>query len=195
MSSTEIEINHAVLDAPLMPPFPAGIEVAYFALGCFWGAEWVFWQIDGVYTTGGGYMNGTTPNPTDEEVASGKTGHAEAVMVAFDPGKVSYAELLEVFFEGHDPTQGMRQGEDVGTEYRSGIYFADEAQRALAETARDAYDRSLREAGHGPITTEIEPASPFYYGEEDDQQYLHKVPAAACSLKGTGVACRIPAAR
>jgi peptide-methionine (S)-S-oxide reductase len=188
----DIADRHAVLGTPLKPPFPEGIEVAYFALGCFWGAERLFWEIDGVYTTAVGYMNGTTPNPTYDEVCSGRTGHAEAVLVAFDPARVSYAEMLKVFFEEHDPTQGMRQGNDVGTQYRSGIYFANDAQGKTAETALAAYDEALRAAGHEPITTEIEPAGPFYYAEDYHQQYLHKVPNGYCGLAGTGVSCRIP---
>src|SRR3954466_7927097 len=152
----DIPERHAVLDTPLQPPFPDGTEVAYFALGCFWGAERLFWGIEGVYTTAVGYMNGTTPNPTYDEVCSGRTGHAEAVLVAFDPAKVTYADLLKVFFEEHDPTQGMRQGNDVGTQYRSGIYFADGAQKATGETALGAYDEDLRAAGPEPVTTEVE---------------------------------------
>jgi peptide-methionine (S)-S-oxide reductase len=190
----EVPDVHAVLGTPIKPPFPDGIETAYFALGCFWGAERLFWGLDGVYTTAVGYMNGTTPNPTYEEVCTAKTGHAEAVMVAFDPVRVSYADLLKVFFEEHDPTQGMRQGNDVGTQYRSGIYYVDDAQKATAEMAREAYDASLRAAGHEPITTEVEPAGPFYYAEDYHQQYLHKVPNGYCGLAGTGVSCRIPAA-
>ena len=190
----EVPERHAVLDAPLKSPFQEGTEVAYFALGCFWGAERLFWAIDGVYTTAVGYINGTTPNPTYEEVCTGKTGHAEAVLVAFDPNRVSYADLLKVFFEEHDPTQGMRQGNDVGTQYRSGIYFANDAQKATAEMTKQAYDEALRASGHDPITTEIEPAAPFYYAEDYHQQYLHKVPNGYCGLAGTGVSCRIPAA-
>ncbi len=186
--------THAVLGTPIKPPFPEGIEVAYFALGCFWGAEQLFWGLDGVYTTAVGYMNGTTPNPTYEEVCSGKTGHAEAVLVAYDPQRISYADLLKVFFEEHDPTQGMRQGNDVGTQYRSGIYFVDDSQKVTAEMMREAYDASLRAAGHEPITTEVEPAGPFYYAEDYHQQYLHKVPGGYCGLAGTGVSCSIPAA-
>ncbi len=186
--------SHAVLGTPLQSPFPEGIETAYFALGCFWGAERLFWELDGVYTTAVGYMNGTTPNPTYEEVCSAKTGHAEAVLVAFDPKKIGYADLLKVFFEEHDPTQGMRQGNDVGTQYRSGIYFTNDAQKATAEMARNAYEESLRAAGRESITTEIEPAGPFYYAEDYHQQYLHKVPNGYCGLKGTGVSCRIPTA-
>jgi peptide-methionine (S)-S-oxide reductase len=190
----EIPEAHAVLGTPIQPPFPAGTEVAYFALGCFWGAERLFWGRDGVYTTAVGYQNGTTPNPTYEEVCSGRTGHAEAVLVAFDPGRIAYADLLKVFFEEHDPTQGMRQGNDVGTQYRSGIYYANDAQKKTAEMAHDAYDADLRAAGKEPITTEVEPAGTFYYAEDYHQQYLHKVPNGYCGLAGTGVSCRIPAA-
>ena len=190
----EVPERHAVLGTPLKPPFPEGIETAYFALGCFWGAERLFWELDGVYTTAAGYMGGSTPNPTYEEVCSGRTGHAEAVLVAYDPEKVSYADLLKVFFEEHDPTQGMRQGNDIGTQYRSGIYFADDEQKATAEMALKSYDEALRAEGHDPITTEVEPAGPFYYAEDYHQQYLHKVPNGYCGLKGTGVSCRIPTA-
>jgi peptide-methionine (S)-S-oxide reductase len=191
----EVEDRNAVLGHPLMPPFPEGIEIAYFALGCFWAAEQLFWSIDGVYTTAVGYMNGVTPNPTEEEIESGKTGHAETVLVAFDPAVISFADLLKVFLEEHDPTQGMRQGDEVGTHARSGIYFTDEAQRATAESALAAYGEALRAAGHDPITTEIDAAGPFYYGGEDDQQYLHKNPNAVhCALVGTGVPCPIPTA-
>jgi peptide-methionine (S)-S-oxide reductase len=186
--------THAVLGTPLKPPFPEGICVAYFALGCFWGAERLFWEMDGVYSTAVGYQEGTTPNPTYEEVCSGRTGHAEAVMVAFDPTKVSYEDLLKKFFEEHDPTQGMRQGNDVGTQYRSGIYFVNDAQKETAERVRDAYDADLRAAGKEPVTSEIAPAGPFYYAEDYHQQYLHKVPNGYCGLKGTGVACTIPTA-
>jgi peptide-methionine (S)-S-oxide reductase len=190
----QVPETHEVLGNPLKPPFPEGIEVAYFALGCFWGAEQLFWRLDGVYSTAVGYQNGTTPNPTYEEVCSGKTGHAEAVMVAYDPTVVSYEELLKVFFEEHNPTQGMRQGNDVGTQYRSGIYFVNDAQKETAERVRDAYDADLRSAGKESVTTEIEPAGPFYYAEDYHQQYLHKVPNGYCGLKGTGVACTIPTA-
>jgi peptide-methionine (S)-S-oxide reductase len=189
-----VPATHAVLGTPLEPPFPDGIEVAYFALGCFWGAERLFWEMDGVYSTAVGYQNGTTPNPTYEEVCSGKTGHAEAVMVAFDPSKVAYEDLLKTFFEEHDPTQGMRQGNDVGTQYRSGIFFANDAQKETAERVRDAYDKDLRASGKSPVTTEIVPAGHFYYAEDYHQQYLHKVPNGYCGLKGTGVTCNIPAA-
>jgi peptide-methionine (S)-S-oxide reductase len=189
----QVPETHAVLGTPLQPPFPEGIEVAYFAMGCFWGAERLFWELDGVYSTAVGYQNGVTPNPTYEEVCTGKTGHAEAVMVAFDPKKVSYEDLLKVFFEEHDPTQGMRQGNDVGTQYRSGIFYVDDAQKETAERARDAYDAELRAAGREAVTTEIEPAGHFYYAEDYHQQYLHKVPNGYCGLKGTGVVCNIPA--
>jgi peptide-methionine (S)-S-oxide reductase len=192
--SFQVPETHAVLGTPLQPPFPEGIETAYFALGCFWGAEQLFWRMDGVYTTAVGYQNGVTPNPTYEEVCSGKTGHAEAVMVAYDPNKVSYEDLLKVFFEEHDPTQGMRQGNDVGTQYRSGIYYVNDAQKETAERVRDAYDAELRSAGKEATTTEIEPAGPFYFAEDYHQQYLHKVPNGYCGLKGTGVVCNIPAA-
>src|SRR6201747_2169896 len=190
----DVPERHAVLGTPLQPPFPEGIEVAYFALGCFWGAEQLFWRLDGVYSTAVGYQEGTTPNPTYEEVCSGKTGHAEAVMVAYDPIKVSYEDLLKVFFEEHNPTQGMRQGNDVGTQYRSGIYFVNDAQKETAERVRDAYDADLRSAGKEAVTTEIEPAGHFYYAEDYHQQYLQKVPNGYCGLKGTGVTCNIPTA-
>jgi peptide-methionine (S)-S-oxide reductase len=189
----EVEDRHAVLGNPLMPPFPDGIEIAYFALGCFWAAERLLWSIDGVYTTAAGYMNGVTPNPTEEEIESGGTGHAETVLVAFDPAVVSYADLVRTFFEEHDPTQGMRQGYEVGSWVRSGIYFVDDAQRATAEAALTSYDDALRLAGHDPITTELDPAGPFYYAADGDQQYLHKNPDAVhCALVGTGVACPVP---
>ncbi len=191
--------THAVLGTPLRPPFPEGIQTAIFAMGCFWGAERGFWQLPGVYTTAAGYVGGFTPNPSYEEVCSGSTGHTEAVLVAFDPEKISYEELLRQFWEGHDPTQGMRQGNDVGTQYRSGIYWTDEAQRAAAEASRDAYQQQLSGEGYGEITTEIAPAGPFYYAEDYHQQYLHKNPGGYCGLGGTGVSCPIgvgvPAAR
>jgi peptide-methionine (S)-S-oxide reductase len=190
----QVPETHEVLGTPLKPPFPEGIEVAYFALGCFWGAERLFWELDGVYTTAVGYQNGITPNPTYEETVTGKTGHAETVMVAFDPTKISYEDLLKVFFEEHDPTQGMRQGNDVGTTYRSGIFFVNDAQKETAERVRDAYDADLRSAGKDRVTTEIAPAGPFYYAEDYHQQYLQKVPNGYCGLKGTGVVCTIPAA-
>ena len=185
--------RHEVLGTPLQPPFPEGIETAVFALGCFWGAERLFWRMPGVYTTAAGYAGGFTQNPTYEEVCSGRTGHAEAVLVAFDPKKVSYESLLKTFFEEHDPTQGMRQGNDVGTQYRSAIYYTNEDQRRVAEMARDEYNRALQAAGKDPITTEIEPAGRFFYAEDYHQQYLHKVPNGYCGLKGTGVSCNIGA--
>jgi peptide-methionine (S)-S-oxide reductase len=183
--------RHAVLGTSIKPPFPEGDETAVFGLGCFWGAERLFWQIPGVYTTAVGYAGGYTPNPTYEEVCSAKTGHTEAVLVVFDPAKVSYETLLKTFFENHDPTQGMRQGADVGTQYRSAIYFTTEDQRRVAEATRDAYAESLKRAGHGETTTEIAPAGPFYYAEDYHQQYLHKVPHGYCGLDGTGVSCPI----
>jgi peptide-methionine (S)-S-oxide reductase len=192
--SYKVPETHAVLGTPLQLPFPEGIETAYFAMGCFWGAERLFWELDGVYSTAVGYQNGVTPNPTYEETTTGKTGHAETVMVAYDPTKVSYEDLLKVFFEEHDPTQGMRQGNDVGTTYRSGIYYVNDAQKETAERARDAYDAELRSAGKEAVTTEIEPAGHFYYAEDYHQQYLQKVPNGYCGLKGTGVTCNIPTA-
>jgi peptide-methionine (S)-S-oxide reductase len=183
--------RHAVLGTPLRPPFPAGLEVAYFALGCFWGAERLFWQTDGVHSTAVGYMGGYTPNPTYEEVCTGMTGHAETVQVVFDPARVSYADLLKRFFEAHDPTQGMRQGNDVGTQYRSAVFCVDEAQGRTAAAARAAYAAALRAAGRGAVTTEIAPAGPFYYAEAYHQQYLHKVPDGYCGLAGTGVICPV----
>lgn len=187
-----VPARHEVLGTPLEPPFPAGIETAYFALGCFWGAERLFWRLDGVYSTAVGYMNGETPNPTYEEVCSGATGHAEAVMVAYDPAKISYDALLKVFFEEHDPTQGMRQGNDVGTQYRSGIYVTGAEQRSRAEATAAAYERDLQKAGRGAVTTEIAAAATFYYAEDFHQQYLHKVPNGYCGLVGTGVSCQVP---
>ncbi|MEX0683850.1 MAG: peptide-methionine (S)-S-oxide reductase MsrA [Dehalococcoidia bacterium] len=186
--------RHEVLGTPIEPPFPAGVETAVFALGCFWGAERLFWQMPDVYTTAVGYAGGFTPNPTYEEACSGRTGHTEAVLVAFDPAKVSYDALLKTFFEEHNPTQGMRQGNDVGTQYRSAIYYTNEAQRVAAEKARDMYNEALRRAGYPEITTEIAEAGPFYYAEDYHQQYLHKVPNGYCGLKGTGVSCSIPQA-
>jgi peptide-methionine (S)-S-oxide reductase len=183
---------HAVLGTPIKPPFPEGLETAVFGLGCFWGAERLFWQLDGVYSTAVGYAGGHTPNPTYEEVCTGRTGHTEAVLVVYDPAKIAYGELLKVFFEEHDPTQGMRQGNDVGTQYRSSIYFTDDAQRAAAEATREQYDAALSERGMGRITTEFAEAGPFYYAEEYHQQYLHKVPNGYCGLAGTGVSCPVP---
>ena len=181
--------RHAVRGTGITPPFPAGLQTAVFGLGCFWGAERKFWQLDGVHATAAGYAGGFTPNPTYEEVCSGRTGHAEVVLVVFDPEKVSYADLLRVFWESHDPTQGMRQGNDIGTQYRSAIYTADEAQQRAAEESRDAFAPVLRAAGYGDITTEIAPAGPFYYAEDYHQQYLHKVPNGYCGLGGTGLSC------
>ncbi|HXD53953.1 MAG TPA: peptide-methionine (S)-S-oxide reductase MsrA [Solirubrobacteraceae bacterium] len=183
--------RHAVLGTPLRPPFPDGIETAIFGMGCFWGAERGFWELPGVYTTAVGYAGGFTPNPTYEETCSGSTGHTEAVLVAYDPAKITYEELLRQFWEGHDPTQGMRQGNDVGTQYRSAIYWTDESQRAAAEASRDAYAQKLKAEGYGEITTEIAKAGPFYYAEDYHQQYLHKNPGGYCGLGGTGVSCPI----
>ena len=184
--------RHAVLGTSLKPPFPEGIETAVFALGCFWGAERLFWQTPGVYTTAVGYAGGFTANPTYEEACSGRTGHTEAVLVAFDPAKVAYADLLKTFFEEHNPTQGMRQGNDVGSQYRSAIYYTNAEQKRVAEMARDSYNNAIKGAGHDEITTEIEEAGSFYYAEDYHQQYLHKVPNGYCGLKGTGVSCSIP---
>jgi peptide-methionine (S)-S-oxide reductase len=183
--------RHAVLGTPLTPPFPEGLETALFALGCFWAEEKTFWQVPGVYTTAVGYAGGFTPNPTYEEVCSGRTGHAEAVLVVFDPARVSYEELLQVFWEHHDPTQGMRQGNDVGTQYRSAIWTSSEAQRKSAEASRDAYQEKLRAAGYGEITTEIAEAPAFYYAEDYHQQYLHKNPYGYCPDHSTGVSCPV----
>ena len=184
-----VPAEHWVNATPLEPPFPHGIETAIFAMGCFWGAERLFWQTPGVYTTAVGYAGGLTPNPTYEEAYSGRTGHAEAVLVAFDPKRVSYEALLRVFWENHDPTQGMRQGNDVGTQYRSAIYTTSAAQHRAAEASRDAYRQALAKAGHGAITTEIRPAEKFYYAEDYHQQYLAKNPGGYCGLAGTGIAC------
>jgi peptide-methionine (S)-S-oxide reductase len=183
--------RHVVLDAPLDGPYPEGLEVAYFALGCFWGAEKTFWQTPGVYSTSVGYQGGYTPNPTYEETCSGLTGHAETVRVVFDPAKVSYDSLLAVFWEGHNPTQGNRQGNDLGSQYRSAIYTTSAAQQAAAERSRDSYQAALSREGYGPITTEITPAGEFYPAEEYHQQYLIKVPNGYCPDHGTGVSCPI----
>ncbi len=208
--------RHYVLGTPLVPPFPEGTEQAVFGLGCFWGAERAFWEADGVFTTAAGYAGGHTPNPTYEEVCSGRTGHTEAVLVVYFPGalaavgrdpesgtppadarrrgdtaRTSYEELLRVFWEHHDPTQGMRQGNDVGTQYRSAILTTSAPQRTIAEASRDRYQAVLRSAGHGEITTEIADAGPFYYAEAYHQQYLAKNPGGYCGLGGTGVACPI----
>ena len=183
--------RHAVLGTPLKPPFPDGFEQAIVGMGCFWGAERVFWQAPGVYTTAVGYAGGYTPNPSYEEVCSGRTGHTEAVLVVFDPSKTSYAEILRLFWENHDPTQGMRQGNDVGTQYRSAVYWSSEEQRAIAQASRDAYAERLLASGHGDITTEIAQAGPFYYAEDYHQQYLEKNPWGYCGLGGTGVGCPV----
>ncbi|MBA3886832.1 MAG: peptide-methionine (S)-S-oxide reductase MsrA [Acidobacteria bacterium] len=183
---------HHVNGAPLAPPFPAGLEQAMFGLGCFWGAERKFWQLPGVFTTAAGYAAGATPNPTYREVCTGMTGHNEVVLVVFDPKQISYDELLKVFWESHDPTEGMRQGNDTGTQYRSGIYTYEYeySQRQAAERSRDAYQQDLTKAGYGRITTEILPAPEFYYAEEYHQQYLSKNPGGYCGLGGTGVTCQ-----
>ena len=182
---------HFVNGHPLEPPFPDGLQSVVVALGCFWGAERAFWQVPGVYTTAVGYAGGYTPNPTYEEVCSGRTGHTEVVLVVFDPKKVSFDSILKVFWESHDPTQGMRQGNDVGTQYRSAIYATTPEQKAAALAARDAYAKALGKAGHGAITTEIKDAQPFYYAEDYHQQYLAKNPGGYCGLGGTGVSCPI----
>ncbi len=186
---------HFVNGHPLEPPFPDGLARAMFGMGCFWGAERQFWSLPGVYTTAVGYSGGYTPNPTYREVCSGLTGHAEVVLVVYDPKVLRYEDLLKVFWEGHDPTQGMRQGHDVGTQYRSGIYYFDEAQRRAAEASRDAYRQRLSAAGYGRITTEIQPAGEFYYAEDYHQQYLAKNPDGYCGLGGTGVSCPVGLAR
>jgi peptide-methionine (S)-S-oxide reductase len=182
--------RHAVNGHSLVPPFPDGFEQAIFGLGCFWGAERKFWQAPGVYTTAAGYAGGFTRNPTYEEVCSGRTGHTEVVLVVFDPARTSYDDLLRKFWEAHDPTQGMRQGNDVGTQYRSAIYVFSDEQRRSAEESKSRYDAELRRHGFSPITTEIRDAPPFYYAEEYHQQYLAKNPRGYCGLGGTGVACR-----
>ena len=182
---------HDVNGARLEPPFPSAHETATFGMGCFWGAEKTFWQLKGVYTTAVGYAGGFTPNPTYREVCTGQTGHNEVVLVVFDPKRISYGELLKVFWENHDPTQAMRQGNDVGTQYRSGIYYYNEAQREAAERSRDAYQQKLTDAGYGVITTEIIPAPEFYYAEDYHQQYLSKNPQGYCGHGGTGVTCSL----
>ncbi|MDP9405753.1 MAG: peptide-methionine (S)-S-oxide reductase MsrA [Actinomycetota bacterium] len=180
---------HAVNGRPLTPPFPDGMAQAIFGMGCFWGAERVFWRLDGVWTTAVGYAGGYTPNPTYEEVCSARTGHTEVVLVVFDPAVISYDEVLRVFWESHDPTQGMRQGNDVGTQYRSAVYVTDPAQRAAAEASRDRYQAVLDRAGYGRITTEITDAETFFYAEGYHQQYLAKNPNGYCGIGGTGLAC------
>jgi peptide-methionine (S)-S-oxide reductase len=183
--------RHEVLGTPLKGPFPDGVETAIFGMGCFWGAEKVFWETPGVYTTAVGYAGGFTPNPTYEEVCSGRTGHTEAVLVAFHTEQASFEDILKLFWEGHDPTQGMRQGNDVGSQYRSAILWHGDAQRNAAEASRDAYQQTLTQAGYGEITTEIAEAGPFYYAEDYHQQYLAKNPNGYCGLGGTGVSCPI----
>jgi peptide-methionine (S)-S-oxide reductase len=187
----QIAERHAVLRTPMRPPFPEGLERTIVGMGCFWGAERVFWQATGVYTTAVGYAGGFTPNPTYEEVCSGRTGHAEVVLVVFDPAATSYAEILRLFWENHDPTQGMRQGNDVGTQYRSAILWSSDPQRDAAESSRAAYAQRLRASGYPEITTQIEQAGAFYYAEDYHQQYLHKNPWGYCGLGGTGVSCPV----
>jgi peptide-methionine (S)-S-oxide reductase len=186
-----VPARHEVLGTPLRPPFPEGVEQAIFGMGCFWGAERLFWEARGVYSTAVGYAGGYTPNPTYEEVCSGRTGHTEAVLVAFDTTATSYAEMLKLFWEGHDPTQGMRQGNDSGTQYRSAILWREESQREQAEQSLSAYQQVLSAAGHGQITTELARAGAFYYAEAYHQQYLAKNPGAYCGAGGTGVACPV----
>ena len=195
--ATEMPLTnrHFVNGNALKPPFPEGLQLALFGLGCFWGAERKFWQQNGVYSTSVGYAAGYTPNPTYQEVCSGFTGHNEVVRVVYDPAAISYEQLLKVFWESHNPTQGMRQGNDVGTQYRSGIYVYSAEQRQLAEASLAAYQQALSAAGHGKITTEILDAPEFYYAEDYHQQYLAKNPGGYCGLGGTGVSCPMPAAR
>jgi peptide-methionine (S)-S-oxide reductase len=190
-SPMQVPERHEVLGTPLQPPFPEGMEQLVVGLGCFWGAERVFWQADGVYTTAVGYAGGYTPNPTYEEVCSGRTGHTEAVLVVSDPEAISLEGILRLFWENHDPTQGMRQGNDRGTQYRSAIYWVNDAQRGAAEASRAMYQDELARAGYGEITTEIAEAGPFYYAEPYHQQYLAKNPNGYCGLGGTGVACPV----
>ena len=185
--------NHLVLGTPLTGPFPEGTETAIFGMGCFWGAERLFWQLDGVYTTAAGYSGGSVADPTYQQVCTGATGHAEVVLCVYDPTTIDYETLLRVFFEGHDPTQGMRQGNDVGTQYRSAIYTTSAAQQETAERAVTRYQEALFGSGYGPITTEVRSAGPFYYAEEYHQQYLAANPGGYCGLGGTGVACPVPA--
>jgi peptide-methionine (S)-S-oxide reductase len=187
----QVPERHVVLGTPLSPPFPQGMERAVFGMGCFWGAERVFWQAEGVYTTAAGYAGGFTPNPTYEEVCSARTGHTEVVLVVFDPAVISYEQLLKVFWEDHDPTQGMRQGNDIGTQYRSAIYVDGPEQEAAARATRDAYQERLTAAGYGEITTEIAPLGQFFYAEDYHQQYLHKVPNGYCPVHSTGVSCPV----
>jgi peptide-methionine (S)-S-oxide reductase len=194
-TAVAVPARHLVLGTLLTPPFPDGLEQAIFAMGCFWGAERKFWQLDGVYTTAVGYAGGYTPNPTYSEVCSGQTGHTESVLVVYDPKKVTYEQLLAVFFENHDPTQGMRQGNDRGTQYRSAIYTTTDAQLAAATAAVGPYQEALDASHYGPITTEIAPAGPFYYAEDYHQQYLEANPMGYCGLGGTGVSCPVGVVR
>jgi peptide-methionine (S)-S-oxide reductase len=187
--------THAVLGTRLQPPFPDGLEVAYFGLGCFWGAEKAFWQLPGVYSTAVGYQGGYTPNPTYEEVCSARTGHTEAVQVVYDPTQISYEQLLKAFWEGHDPSQENRQGHDIGTQYRSAVYWTTEAQHAAVLASRDQFAPVLAAAGYGDIKTELAPAGEFYYAEAYHQQYLHKVPNGYCPAHGTGLACPVGVAK
>ena len=187
--------RHVVLGNTMTAPFPDGLEQAVLGLGCFWGAERVFWQLPGVFTTAVGYAGGTTRNPTYQEVCSGETGHTEVVLVVFDPTKITYAELVAKFWEAHDPTQGMRQGNDVGTQYRSAIYTTSDEQASLAAMSNEDYQDRLRDAGFGPITTELAPLDTFYYAEDYHQQYLHKNPGGYCGIGGTGVSCPITSTR
>jgi len=190
-TSMDVPETHFVNGARLSPPFPDGLASVVVGMGCFWGAEKAFWKLDGVYTTAVGYAGGSTPNPSYREVCSGRTGHNEVVLVVFDPAVISYDQILRGFWEGHNPTQGMRQGNDVGTQYRSGIYVSDDAQRVAAVASRDRYQAELDAAGYGTITTEIEPLDDFFYAEEHHQQYLAKNPGGYCGLGGTGVSCPI----
>jgi peptide-methionine (S)-S-oxide reductase len=190
-SPLKVPEMHFVNGHRIVPPFPAGTKEAVFALGCFWGAERLFWQLPGVYSTAVGYAGGFTPNPTYQEVCSGETGHAEVVRVIYDPEKIDYEDLLKVFWESHDPTQGMRQGNDVGTQYRSAVYVLDQEQKQVAEESRQAYQKRLSAAGRGSITTQITDAPQFYYAEDYHQQYLAKNPDGYCGIKGTGVSCPI----
>jgi peptide-methionine (S)-S-oxide reductase len=186
-----VPARHEVLGTPLEGPFPQGVDTAIFGMGCFWGAERIFWEAPGVYTTAAGYSGGFTPNPTYEEVCSGRTGHTEAVLVAFHVEQASFEEMLKLFWEGHDPTQKMRQGNDVGTQYRSALYWHDEAQHTVAESSRESYQAQLKQEGYGEISTELAKAGPFYYAEDYHQQYLAKNPNGYCGLGGTGVSCPI----
>jgi peptide-methionine (S)-S-oxide reductase len=186
-----VPARHEVLGTPIVPPFPEGFERIVVGMGCFWGAERIFWQAEGVYTTAVGYAGGFTPNPSYDEVCSARTGHAEVVLAVFDPNATSYEAMLRLFWEGHDPTQGMRQGNDVGTQYRSGLWWTSETQRDVALASRETYQAELTAAGHGEISTEIAEAGPFYYAEEYHQQYLAKNPNGYCGIGGTGVSCPV----